>query len=32
LVGRRINEIPKKNILSKGCLYFYYYIEETLFM
>ncbi|EAD3644756.1 competence protein ComK, partial [Listeria monocytogenes] len=24
--------IPKKNILSKGCLYFYYYIEETLFM
>ncbi|EOG4111297.1 competence protein ComK, partial [Listeria monocytogenes] len=20
------------NILSKGCLYFYYYIEETLFM
>ncbi|EAD5828031.1 competence protein ComK, partial [Listeria monocytogenes] len=23
---------PKKNILSKGCLYFYYYIEETLFM
>ncbi|EAK9839572.1 competence protein ComK, partial [Listeria monocytogenes] len=25
-------EIPKKNILSKGCLYFYYYIEETLFM
>nr|HAB8136743.1 competence protein ComK [Listeria monocytogenes] len=27
-----INEIPKKNILSKGCLYFYYYIEETLFM
>ncbi|EHW0070487.1 competence protein ComK, partial [Listeria monocytogenes] len=23
---------PKMNILSKGCLYFYYYIEETLFM
>ncbi|HHH6961127.1 TPA: hypothetical protein ACP2I1_002933, partial [Listeria monocytogenes] len=23
---------PKKNILSKGCLYFYYYIEETLFL
>ncbi|EAF1515800.1 competence protein ComK, partial [Listeria monocytogenes] len=22
----------KKNILSKGCLYFYYYIEETLFL
>ncbi|EAF0604613.1 competence protein ComK [Listeria monocytogenes] len=30
--GRRINEILKKNILSKGCLYFYYYIEETLFL
>ncbi|EAG0722126.1 TPA: competence protein ComK, partial [Listeria monocytogenes] len=23
---------PKKNILSKGCLCFYYYIEETLFL
>ncbi|EHZ5145451.1 competence protein ComK, partial [Listeria monocytogenes] len=22
----------KKNILLKGCLYFYYYIEEKLFM
>ncbi|HEL8693452.1 TPA: competence protein ComK, partial [Listeria monocytogenes] len=30
--GRRRNEIPKKNILSKGCLCFYYYIEETLFL
>ncbi|EIZ2502323.1 competence protein ComK [Listeria monocytogenes] len=30
--GRRGNEILKKNILSKGCLYFYYYIEETVFL
>ncbi|EAD8855349.1 competence protein ComK [Listeria monocytogenes] len=29
--GRR-NEILKKNILSKGYLYCYYYIEETLFL
>ncbi|HBM3881741.1 TPA: competence protein ComK [Listeria innocua] len=31
--GRRINEIQKnKDILSKRCLYFYYYIEGTFFL
>ncbi|QWL12063.1 competence protein ComK [Listeria monocytogenes] len=30
--GGRRNGIPKKNILSKGCLYFYFYIEETVFL
>ncbi|EGK6081339.1 competence protein ComK, partial [Listeria monocytogenes] len=27
----RRNEMQKKNILLKGCLYFYY-IEETVFL
>ncbi|EAA0163469.1 competence protein ComK [Listeria monocytogenes] len=28
--GRRRNEIPKKNILSKGCLYFYNYYRRNI--